>query len=110
MLEWIEGLQKSYSSHELALYPYEFVTSGFSRIDETRFLIEDQSEWDFCYDIRDLIANNAAAAKRFGFRPGFGPEKAVLSRLLIKLKAGPQIMTYAWGIYSDLIKSDTKLH
>lgn len=110
MLDLIKVIRKSDPSHQISLYPYDFVTSGFSRVDETRFLIEDQSEWDFCYETKDLIANNAAAAKRFGLRAGFSPEKAMLSRMLIKLQAGPQIMTYAWGLYSDMIKSENNLH
>jgi len=92
------------------LYPYEFVTSGFTPVDATRFLIEDQPEWDYCYDAAARKTNNLHAARKFGFGPDFSLEEAALCQILSKLNAGPLIMTYAWGMYFDIIKSETKSH
>lgn len=101
---------RSHEMNKANLYPYEFVTSGFARVDETRFLIEDQSEWDYCHDAAAKKANNLQAAQKFGFGPNFSPEEAALRRVLFKLNAGPHIMTYAWGLYSDIMKSENKSH
>lgn len=108
MLGLIKALGKENSTPIAPLYPYDFPTSGFSRVDETRFLIEDQSMWDHCHVTETLMQNNFAAARLFGHGPYFNSEEAALGKLLLSLKAGPQIMTYAWGRYSDLVKSGAK--
>lgn len=110
MLELIKGLGKTNPTLVEPLYPYEFPTSGFAHVDTTRFLIEDQSMWDYCHVTETLMQNNFSAARLFGHGPYFNPEEAALSKLLLTLKAGPQIMTYAWGRYSDLVKTETQSH
>ena len=110
MLGLLKTLGKANQTSLTPLYPYEFPTSGFSRVDATRFLIEDQSMWDYCHETESLIQNNFKAARLFGHGPYFKAEEAALSQVLLDLKAGPQIMTYAWGCYSDLVKSKTQSH
>lgn len=107
-LTLIFGKPKSISKPPI--YPYEFVTSGFGRVDEIRFLIEDQSLWDYCHDTETLTENNLQAAQRYGFAPSFTDEESALCEVLYFLKAGPHIMTYAWGLYADIIKSETNSH
>jgi hypothetical protein len=110
MLGIIKIFEKLKPTNLMPPYPYEFPTSGFARVDEIRFLIQGQSDWDYCYDTDNLIDNNLEAAKRFGFEPNLGLEEVALSDMIKKLKAGPHIMTYAWGLYADIIKSRASSH
>lgn len=103
------GLFKTFdggaTSKKSPSFPYDFATSGFERIDHVRFMIEDQPEWDYCFEKKAAIESIGRAAKRFGFGPNFGEEERVLCRLLYQLNAGPSIATYAWGLYHDLMTS-----
>ncbi len=105
MLALIMNIVKPTPLPPAMLYPYEFPTSGFSRVDEVRFLIEDQSDWDFYYDAAESAAGCASAASHFGFSWPYSQEENALCSMLSKLHAGPHIITYAWGLYADLIKT-----
>ena len=107
---FIRTLLRAEQGKPVSVYPYDFNTSGFARVDEVRFLIEDQSEWDYAFSSADLERNNLSAAGRFGFGPNFTPEEIALRDVLIDLKAGSHIMTYAWGMYRDIINSESKTH
>lgn len=110
MLDFIKTFINPGPEQGVQLYPYDFSTSGFARVDEVRFLIEDQSEWDYTYDTAHQEPQNLKAAARFGYGPTFTGEEIALCRVLAKLNAGAHIMTYAWGLYDDLIKSEMKCH
>lgn len=84
------------------LYPYNFSTSGFVRVDKVRFLIEGQSEWDYSYDRKALVLHNSNAAARYGYGYKFTDEQVALGQMLSMMNAGPHIMTYAWGLYDSI--------
>lgn len=110
MLALMKSLAKTQAPLVLNAYRYDFVTSGFDRVNRVRFLIEGQKEWDYCYSRNMQKLNNFKSAEQFGYGPRFTEEEAALGQMLIKLNAGPHIMTYAWGLYADVIKSETKSH
>lgn len=88
------------------VFSYDFPSSGFDRVDRVRFSIEDQSEWDYSPDKESLVRNIGTAAARFGFGPNFSDEESALCLILAKTNAGPLIMTYAWGLYADMLVQD----
>lgn len=110
MLALMRSLTKTKVPQVGGSYSYDFATSGFDRVNHIRFLIEGQKEWDQCYCRHMLKFNTLKSAGRFGFGPGFTEEELALGEMLMKLNAGPHIMTYAWGLYADVIKSETKSH
>lgn len=110
MLGFIRSRKKTPSMPSAHIYPYDFPTTGYRRIDDVRFQIEDQSEWDITLDIKVACIANLEAAALFGFGPVFSPEQNALFDLLLKLQAGPHIMTYAWGVYADLLKTASASH
>lgn len=110
MLELIKTLIRTEPTQMMPIYPYEFNTSGFARVDKVRFIIENQSDWDYAYHASVLAKNNLSAAAYFGFGPNFTVEETALSHMLCAVNAGPHIMTYAWGMYDDLLKSETSSH
>lgn len=90
------------ASRPVTIYPYEFPTSGYANIDQVRSLIEDQTEWDYCFDAELASQNNENAAAMFGYIPPFTTEQTALGELLKELNTGLHIMTYAWGLYADI--------
>mgnify|MGYP000642754464 CR=1 FL=1 len=110
MLGFIKTLKKTSPPYGMPIYPYEFNTSGFAHVDKVRSIIEDQPDWDFTFSDAVLIENNIAAAAYFGFGPCFTAEETALGQMLVRLTAGPHIMMYAWGIYDDFIKLESKSH
>jgi len=87
-------------------FSYDFPSSGFDRVDRVRFFIEDQSEWDYSANREALVRNIGVAAARFGFGPDFSDEERALCLILAKANAGRLIMTYAWGLYADMLVQD----
>ena len=86
-----------------AEYSYMFQTCGFRAVDDIRAEIESQPEWDYCQNLQEAAQTSRLAARRFGFFEPFSPEQEMLSSILTRLKAGPLIATYAWGLYSDYL-------
>lgn len=110
MFELIKTFIKPDRSNAVPIYPYDFNTSGFAHVDKVRSIVEDQSDWDYAFDDKELDANNISAAALFGFGASFSAQEKSLGDMLVKLNAGPHIMTYAWGMYKDIIKLETKSH
>lgn len=105
MIDFMKAVwTKNSSEYEAeAEFTYDFPSSGFPRVDRVRFLIEDQPEWDYSVGQKDLVENIGRAASRFGFGPSLSEEESSLCLMLARLNAGPLIMTYAWGLYADML-------
>ena len=83
-------------------YLYDFPTSGFESVDKVRAELEDQSDWDNASDAdqSELFCKERAAL--YGIIQPFSEEQGALIRYLVSRRAGPMIITYAWGIFSYL--------
>lgn len=86
----------------MSVYAYDFQTCGFATIDNVRAIVESQRDWDRSDSIETARVNNAAAAKRFGFKGFMTEEQKALAKFLVDQKAGLHISTFAWGTYADL--------
>lgn len=83
------------------VYPYMFQTSGFSRIDEIRAEIESQPNWDYAPASEVALKIQDEAARKFGVLPPYSKEQFALRKILYVKRAGSNIATYAWGLYSQ---------
>jgi len=83
-------------------YPYDFHTMGFDIVDKVRAEVEDQSDWDHSKDEDQSEEYCKERAALFGITAPFNEEQGVLIRYLISRRAGPMIITYAWGTYAYL--------
>lgn len=100
---WVKNSNQNETDSD---FTFDFSSSGFDRVDRVRFHIEDQPEWDYSPSQKSLVENIGRAASRFGFGPHFTPEERALCLVLARSNAGPLIMTYAWGLYADMLRQE----
>ena len=86
-------------SENQEIYPYDFVTSGYSWIDAIIAELKGQSEWDYTQSIDDAfeLQNRIAEGNLLSTYPS--SEKQAFVSFLQKEQAGPHISTYAWGLF-----------
>lgn len=85
-------------------YPYDFQTSGFAAVDLVRSWLEDQPDWDIEPDVNLGTKYCIERAALYGFLEPFSNEQTALVNYLLWRSAGPNVMTYAWGLYRDFSK------
>lgn len=94
---------QSGTRHAKALGP---VRSG--RIACVIAVLLDQPHWDYAINQQSALENAIYTASFAGYIKPFDQEEEELIRFLSTRFAGRKIATFAWGLYSDLLREEER--
>ncbi len=94
---------QSETRHAKALGPV-----GSDRIACVIAVLLDQPYWDYAIDQQSALENAVFTASFAGFMQPFDHEEEELIKFLSTRFAGRKISTFAWGLYTDLLREQER--
>ena len=94
---------QSETRHAKALGPV-----GSDRVACVIAVLLDQPFWDYAIDQTSALENAIYTASFAGFMQPFDREEEELIAFLSKRFAGKKIATFAWGLYTDILREQER--